>query len=252
MIVFKFNFGSITHLKKMHRMKNVLALVLFSLLMFTSSISVAQMDTEEKESTTYFTNKAITINANERNFTGSAYENEDFVSGYVFKNGKTLASNVALRYNAKRDEIEVKRKVSSSNESARVLVKNDDIYIKILNKVFVYSPVREGIAKAGYFMVLHDGTNYSLYKKLTKKFLEGREAINSITRDTPPAFQNKEVYYLVNKVDGSFTAFPKSKKGKLKIFDSNKKEVKAFVKENRLNIKKDYDLAKLVKYYDTL
>jgi len=233
-------------------MKNVLALVLFSLLIFTSSISVAQMDTEEKESTTYYTNKAITINPSERNFTGSAYENEDFVSGYVFKNGKTLASNVALRYNAKRDEIEVKRKINSSNESARVLVKNDDIYIKILKKVFVYSPVREGIDKAGYFMVLHDGTNFSLYKKLTKKFLEGREAINSITRDTPPAFQDKEVYYLVNKVNGSFTAFPKSKKGKLKVFDSNKKEIKAFVKENRLNIKKDYDLAKLVKYYDTL
>ena len=233
-------------------MKNVLALVLFSFLMFNASTSFAQMGTEEKESTTYLTNRAITINANELNFSGSAYENKEFASGYVFKNGKTLASNIALRYNAKRDEIEVKNSLNSSNESARVLVKNDDIYIKILNKVFVYSPVKEGIEKAGYFMVVHEGANYSLYKKLTKKFIEGREAINSITRDTPPAFRDKEVYYLVNKTDGSFVTFPKSKKGKLKIFSSNKKEIKTFVKTNRLNINKGYDLAKLVKYYDTL
>ncbi|MEM7086437.1 MAG: hypothetical protein AAF489_09655 [Bacteroidota bacterium] len=233
-------------------MKNVLALVLFSVLAFNASTSFAQRSTEETESTNYITNKAITINANERNFSGSAYENKEFASGYVFKNGKTLASNVALRYNAKRDEIEVKNSLKSSNQSARVLVKNDDIYIKILNKVFVYSPVRKGIDKAGYFMVVHEGANYSLYKKLTKKFIEGREAINSITRDTPPAFQNKEAYYLVNKVDGSFTVFPKSRKGKLKVFSENKKEIKSFVKSNRLNVNKGYDLAKLVKYYDTL
>lgn len=233
-------------------MKNVLALVLFSLLVFNTSTSFAQMVTEEPGSINYLTNKAITINANERNFSGSAYENKEFARGYVFKSGKTLASNIALRYNAKRDEIEVKSSLSSSNESARVLVKHDDIYIKILNKVFVYSPVREGIEKAGYFMVIHEGTNYSLYKKLTKKFIEGREAVNSITRDTPPAFRNKEVYYLVNKLDGSFTVFPKSKKGKLKVFSENKKEIKNFVKSNRLNVNKDYDLAKLVKYFDTL
>jgi hypothetical protein len=233
-------------------MKNVLALVLISLLVFNTSTSFAQMGTEEQESTNYLTNKAITINPAESNFSGSAYENEEFVRGYVFKDGKTLASNVALRYNAKRDEIEVKKSLNASNESARVLVKNDDIYIKILNKVFVYSPVRKGIDKAGYFMVIHEGANYSLYKKLTKKFLEGREAANSITRDTPPAFQDKEVYYLVNKTDGSFTIFPRSRKGKLKVFATNKKEIKNYVKSNRLNINKDYDLAKLVKFYDTL
>ena len=148
--------------------------------------------------------------------------------------------------------MEVKNSLNSSNKNARVLIKSDDIYIKILNKVFVYTPVKEGIDKAGYFMVLQEGDNYSLYKKITKKFIEGRESINSITRDTPPAFENKVVYYLVNKSDGSFTKFPKSKKGKLKVFTQHKKEIKDFVISNSLNLKKDYALAKLVKYYDTL
>ena len=233
-------------------MKNVLSITIFSLFFLTSFFASAQMDTDEADTDRYYTNRAITINANERNFSGSAYENKEFMNGYVFKNGKTLASNVALRYNAKRDEMEVKNSLNSSNANARVLVKSDDIYIKILNKVFVYTPVKEGIDKAGYFMVLQEGDNYSLYKKITKKFIEGRESVNSITRDTPPAFKNKVVYYLVNKSDGSFTSFPKSRKGKLKVFTQYKKEIKDFVKSNSLNLNKDYALAKLVKYYDTL
>ena len=233
-------------------MKNVLSITLFSLFFLTSFFASAQMGTDEADTDRYYTNKAITINANESNFSGSAYENKEFMNGYVFKNGKTMARNVALRYNAKRDEMEVKNSLNSSNKNARVLIKSDDIYIKILDKVFVYTPVKEGIDKAGYFMVLQEGDNYSLYKKITKKFIEGRESINSITRDTPPAFENKVVYYLVNKSDGSFTKFPKSKKGKLKVFTQHKKEIKDFVISNSLNLKKDYALAKLVKYYDTL
>lgn len=210
------------------------------------------MGTEEDDTIKFMSNKPITIVPEESNFSGSAYENEEFVNGYVFNDGKILASNIALRYNAKRDEVEVKRSLTTSNADARVLVKNSDIYIKILNKAFVYSPVREGISKAGYFVVLHEGDNYALYKKISKKFMEGRESVNSITRDTPSVFKNIETYYLVDKESGAFTLFPKSRKGKLKVFTENKKEIKEFVQSEKLNINKDYALKKLVKYYDTL
>lgn len=233
-------------------MKNFLSIALFSFLFLTTSLSVAQMGTEEVGATHYMTNRPITINPNERNYSGSVYENEEFTNGYVFKNGKTLASNVALRYNAKRDEIEVKKSLRVSNSSAKVLIKHEEIYIKILNKLFVYSPIKEGIDKAGYFMVLQEGDNYALYKKIEKEFLEGRESVNSITRDTPPAFKNVEIYYLVNKANGNFNKFPKSRKGKLKVFNQNTKEVKNYVNANKLNVNKEYALVKLVKFYDTL
>ena len=233
-------------------MKNILPIAVFSFLFLTTSISLAQMGTEEVGATHYMTNKPITINPNERDYSGSVYENEEFANGFIFKNGKTLASNVALRYNAKRDEIEVKKSIRVSNSTARVLLKQEEIYIKILNKLIVYSPIKEGIDKAGYFMVLQEGDNYALYKKIEKKFIEGRESVNSITRDTPPAFKNVEIYYLVNKANGSFNQFPKSRKGKLKVFTQNTKEVKNFVNVNKLNVNKEYALAKLVKFYDTL
>lgn len=233
-------------------MKNILPIALFSFLFLSTSLSVAQMGTEEVGAIHYMTNKPITINPNARNCSGSVYENEEFVNGYIFINGNTLASNVALRYNAERDEIEVKKSLRVSNSTAKVLLKHEDIYIKILNKLIVYTPIKDGIDKAGYFMVLQEGDNYALYKKIQKKFIEGRESVNSITRDIPPAFKNVEVYYLVNKAKGSFNKFPKSKKGKLKVFSQNTKEVKNYVNTNKLNVNKEYALAKLVKFYDTL
>ena len=223
-----------------------------TLFFLATTVASAQMVIEEDDSGTYMSNKPITIVPEERNFSGSAYENDEFENGYVFKNGRILASNVALRYNAKRDEVEVKSSLTTSNENARVLLKKSDVYIKIMNKVFVYSPVHEGMNKAGYFLVLHEGDNYALYKKLSKKFIEGRESVNSITRDTPPAFKNIETYYLVDKESGNFTLFPKSRKGKLNVFTQNKKEIKEYVKSERLNINKDYALKKLVNYYDSL
>lgn len=233
-------------------MKKLLPLFFFSIFSLSASLTFAQMGMEETGDSQFLTNKQITLSRVPGNVTGSVYENKEFIPGYVFRDGKTLASNVALRYNAKRDEVEVKKTVSTANSQARVLRKNEDLYIKIRNKVFVYAPVTEGNEKAGYFMVLQEGDHYSLYKKIEKEFLEGRESVNSITRDTPPAFKTKEIFYLVNKADGSFAKLPKSRKGKLKLFTDNKKKVKEYINDNRLNINKDYQLIKLVKYYDTL
>ncbi|MBT8255251.1 MAG: hypothetical protein KJO23_01810 [Bacteroidia bacterium] len=232
-------------------MKNFFAIAFTFVLLLTSSTSFSQMSMEP-ETTDYLTNKAIAIYPNANNVTGSVYENQDFVQGFIFKNGKALASNVALRYNAQKDEIEVMATKDAPLRTARVLVKSSDIYSKLMNKVFVYSNKREGLDKAGYFIVLYEGDTYALYKKLTKKFIEGRESVNSITRDVPPSYSDKEFYYLVNKVDGSFTAFPKSRKGKLNMFIRNKKAVKDFIAQNKLNINKDYALKKAVKFYDEL
>ncbi|MEM7187337.1 MAG: hypothetical protein AAF466_11825, partial [Bacteroidota bacterium] len=191
-------------------MNKFLSLSMFALLFLSFTTAFAQQRMDEEDSSMYLSNKPITIVAAEQNYAGSAYENEEFVNGYVFKDGKILASNVALRYNAKRDEVEVKPTISSPDANARVMVKNSDIYIKILNKAFVYSPKQEGIEKAGYFIVLHEGDHYALYKKISKKFYEGKESVNSITRDTPPSYRNVETYFLVDKENGNFTLFPKS------------------------------------------
>jgi len=64
-------------------MKNILPITVFSFLFLTTSLSLAQMGTEEVGTTHYMTNKPITINPDERDYSGSVYENEEFANGFV-------------------------------------------------------------------------------------------------------------------------------------------------------------------------
>ncbi|MBW2938655.1 hypothetical protein KXJ69_11090 [Aureisphaera sp. CAU 1614] len=227
---------------------------LFStLLLLTLSFSAfAQMETEEEAKDKYLTNVPITINSEAVNYSGSAYENEEFVLGTVYKSGRIVASNVALRYNALRDEVEVKSSIDAPNSTARVMMRNPDIYVKMLNNVFVYAAPKEGLDRPGYFLVLFEGESADLYKKISKEFVEGMAATTSLTRDIPSSYKEKEAYFLLNKNTNSFQEFPSSRNAKFGLFDDKKKELKTYTKEERLNINKEYALIKLVKYYNTL
>jgi hypothetical protein len=224
-----------------------------SLLLITLSLGgYAQMETEEETKDKYLTNVPITINSEAINFSGSAYENENFVLGNVYKSGRIVASNVALRYNALRDEFEVKASIDAPNSTAKVMMRNPDIYVKMLNNVFVYAAPKEGVDRPGYFMVLFEGENADLYKKISKEFIEGMAATTSLTRDIPSSYKEKEAYFLLNKKANTFQEFPSSRNAKFGLFKDKKKEIKNYSKEERLNINKEYALVKLVKYYNTL
>ncbi|MEZ4875651.1 MAG: hypothetical protein R2793_09460 [Flavobacteriaceae bacterium] len=225
----------------------------FFLLSLGISLSAnAQMGTDENTNDQYLTNTRITFKPEEVHYVGSAYENEDFVKGNVFKNGKVIANQVGIRYNALRDEMEIKTDISQSNTSARIMIKSPDIYVRILNKMFVYSPQKEGIDKGGYFISLFEGDKAHLYKKITKEFVAGMEATTSITRDIPDSYKERETYYLFDKNLGVFHEFPNSKGGKLSLFKDQKKAVKEYTKKEKLNLNKEYALIKLVRFYNTL
>ncbi len=221
-------------------------------LFFLTFATFAQMETEEVVSETYLSNQSITFEPEEVFYAGSAYENDAFARGTIFIKGRVVESNVLLRYNALRDEMEVKMDPNASDATAKVMVKDPDIYTRILNKIFVYSPKKEGIDYPGYFLVVYEGEHYMLYKKITKDFIEGTKSMNSMTRDIPNMYKEKEFYYLVNKKTGTFVLFPNSRNGKLALFGNKKKQVKAFVNNERLNINKEWALKKTVLYYDSL
>lgn len=214
--------------------------------------SFAQNETEEINTDQYLTNKSITFKPEEVHYAGSAYENDKFVSGYVFKNGRMLASNIGLRYNAFRDEIEVKTNIDAPNTSAKVMMRNPDIYVKLLNKLIVFSPAKEGISRPGYFIVLAEGEKADLYKKLSKEYIEGSESMTSLTRDIPSTYKEKETYYFVDKKTGAFEELPTGKNAKFALFKDLKKQMKAYADKERININKEWGLKKIVNHYNQL
>jgi hypothetical protein len=184
-------------------------------------------------------------------YTGTPYNHPSYLPGNVYKDKELLATNVALRYNAIADEIEIKESLEDSDKDAKALTKSPDIYVKIVNDIFVFVPYDGGIEDGGYFQVLSEGKKYDLFKKVKKDFSAAKKATTSITRDIPAKFTDKPVYYIVTK-EGKFYELPSSKKKKLKVFSDNENLVKKYVNSNNLDLNDEKDLIRIVKYYDSV
>ena len=186
-----------------------------------------------------------------KSYKGTPYNNPNYLLGNIYKEGKLLANNIAIRYNAIADEMEVKQNPSDSDDDARVLTKSQDIYVKIIDAIYVFVPYQGGIEKGGYFQVIFEGNNIALYKKHVKDFSPEKKATSSITKTLPAVFKDKPVFYLVTK-KGTFYQLPKSKSKKLKVFGEKQNKMKDFTKQNSLDLNKEQDLLTAIKYYDTL
>lgn len=186
---------------------------------------------------------------NTDSYTGTPYNNPSYLPGTVYKGKDLLATNVALRYNAVADEIEIKESIDTPDSEAKALTKSPDIYVKIVNDIFVFVPYKGGVEGGGYFQVLFEGNKYDLFKKHVKDFTPEKKASTSITRDIPAKFADKPVYYIVTK-DGKFYELPSSRKKKLKVFSDNMNLVKEYVNENGLDLNIESDLLRVIKYYD--
>lgn len=183
-------------------------------------------------------------------YTGTPYNHPSYLPGNVYKGKDLLATNVALRYNALADEMEIKESLDTSDKDAKALTKSPEIYVKIANKdIFVFVPYDGGIEGGGYFQVLMEGNKIDLFKKVKKEFTPAKPANTSITRDIPAKFADKPVYYIVNK-EGKFFELPSSKKKKLKVFAENEKMMKNYVNSNSLDLNDEKDLIRAIRYYD--
>ena len=186
-----------------------------------------------------------------KTYKGTPYNNPSFLLGNIYKEGKLLADNLAIRYNAVADEMEVKQILNSDDENARVLTKSQDIYVKIVDDIYVFVPYQGGVENGGYFQVIFEGSQIALYKKHIKDFKPEKKATSSITKTLPAVFKDKPVFYLVTK-SGKFYQMPKSRSKKLKVFGEKQNQMKAFTKQNNLDLNKQEDLLTAVKYYDSL
>lgn len=177
-----------------------------------------------------------------------AYANVNFVPGKIFQKDQLIKDNVPMRYNAYADEIEIKK--NSFTENYNALLKDPNIFVKIGNDIYVFIPFEGSNEKGGYFNVLKEGKTYDLYKKTTAIYREPKKASTSYERDTPPSFEKSVKYYLVK--DGKFLEMPSRKSKVLKMMGKKKSEIKAFIKENNIDLDKEADLIRLVSYFDSL
>lgn len=211
---------------------------------------MAQNITNEQRATAEFlSSKTTPVFKGYKNTMGSIYANKEFQTGSVYKDGTLVASNVALRYNVQAEEIEMK--ANTNTTVANVIKTSENISVRILNDDFVYLISPDKNQKAGYFMVIAEGGKLTVYKKIIKDFIEGKESANSYSRDVPDTFKEKEQLYIVSAA-GSLTKLPKGKTKREKLLVSQQKQMSSYIQTNNLNLRKEKDFNKALDYFNAL
>jgi hypothetical protein len=231
-------------------MKKILYNVIIVLFIFSTITKGQSQNLASQRQVALFTDNLDRNNTNSiynpsnpENYDGTPYYTDNFILGNVYLENEVILSNVALRYNAIADEIEHKETLTSDDKEAKSLVKSKDIYATIMKDTFAFIPFK------GYYLVVFDGTNFSLLKKITKKYFPAKKAKNNYETSTLAKFEDRFSYSIYTK-NGEMVEFPKSKSKKLKAFGNSEKLIKDYIKEKDLDLNKEKDLKKVIIYLD--
>ena len=174
---------------------------------------------------------------------------EKFNKGIItLHNDSTI--EVSVNYNAFVDAFEFEKENTIYTLTNSYSIKE----IEIQGKVFVYRAYlnSKGEVAEGYLEVLVTGINCQLYKKFRKNFLDPVPSETHFNIAKPARFSQIESFYFIEL--GSDIRYLKtnSKNSFITSFKDYKTELKHFVKDNKLNQKKESDLIQIIDFYNSL
>ncbi len=224
-------------------MRNTFLLAIPALMI--SYNSTAQGSPAMELPTVYVQNTVTGSNRLPTNVIGSPYLNEEFVIGTVsIKDSESYQTY--LRYNAFNDELEMR-----NGNTTNAVMKRDYISVSLGGDVFsVHAYAYDGGIKNGYFNALNEG-NAVLLRRREVILQAGQAATSSYSKDTPPRFELQEYYYIsINKE----TAQPVklNKKGITEVLSDQNADIAAYIKKNKLKLKSEAEVLKLLEHYNSL
>lgn len=229
-------------------MKNI-SLVFFILFSLTLS---AQSDYQISNQLDFFRSNKIAKGEIKRTLTeadikGSPYFNDDFINGNVYTTSKTMFSDIPLRLNIFNDQMEFK---SPEGNIAAIATPEIIEKVTIEDHVWFYAPYSTAKKiKRGFLKLLVNGEA----KLYVRPIVEFKDAVPpSGYKDAEPAQFKKQAdtYYL--RFGEEAAQLIENKKDLEKVFPDHKKEIAAFIKNNKINHRKEDKLKELVDYYNSL
>jgi len=182
---------------------------------------------------------------------GSPYMDNTFSKGQLYY-GDEQVGNIYFRYNAYNEEIEIKQQ-NLEGEPIRGLGKDKKIRLvangeSMSFKTFVDS---QGNTQNGYLTLLSDG-DYKLYKHIDVVFKEAKKAENSFVKGKPAKFIQFVEYYLEGPDGKRIDQVELNNKKVLNVISEDKKaSLSSFLKENKLKIKGEQDLMKVLSFLNS-
>lgn len=164
---------------------------------------------------------------------------------------KKLDNRVFLaRYNANLGEMQIKRE---NDTIALVNTEELELTFTQSNKVYKTHSYtnNEDVSKRGFLVVLMESDSLALLKEEVVKFYNKKPPSNSYEKMKPAEFRRlSDVYYY--RSGNNISLLPQKRKDFLKLFPNQESEIKSFIKENKINLKKEDELITLFNYIENL
>ena len=175
---------------------------------------------------------------------GSPYLNEDFTVGTVYIENEQ-PYQAQMRYNAYQDEIQVK-----STKGISSLFKRAYVWALIGGEMFKIEEYEtRGQTTKGYFIELNEG-QARLLKRIVHEFKEAEEATSSYSKGKPPRFDQEITYYL--SIKGAPAKEVKLRKKDILAYLANNGDTENYAKKNKLKLKTEEEVIRLLGYYNSL
>lgn len=192
------------------------------------------------------------INPDDSKAIGTPYINDSFEEGDVIINNKVQLTE-KMRYNAYRNEIEVLDKKSS--DSYYSLLKRAYISVKIGNVPYTIYTYKDsnGSVRTSYFSTLNQGSLQLLFKP-EAILRQGRKPTTSYEKYVQPKYVwNNSYYILDNGKESESRHAIKVKLKKNSILDftgGRKEEMKKYIKDQNLNLRREEDVISFLNYFN--
>lgn len=187
------------------------------------------------------------VSAKDESIEGSPYLTDAYspITISTEKNKKQLQA----RYNAFTGDMEILNKENGASYVLNRKITNYDVIFQASKKVYRSYKHRteNGGLNHDFFLVLSDG-NISLLKKESIKLSKKVEATTSYDKERPAKYKKERDTYYVKIGEKYPVKMTAKKKDISNLFPSHAKDILNHIKTNKLKVKQEKDLVKLVKF----
>lgn len=160
---------------------------------------------------------------------------------------KSGTFDTKLRYNAYTDALEFKK----SNDLFELL-KSPTSHARINGDYYYYCnfKTQRGLKKSGYYVLVELNEKYRIYKKYSVEITKPDPKGSVSGTSSPGKVRIRTKYFL--EEHGIIMELPMNKKEILAALSDKEEELKKYIKKNRIKVRKEEDLVRLVSRYNAL
>lgn len=177
---------------------------------------------------------------------GTPFLDEDFNPGKITTQDNVIYTEIPLRYNGYTDDLEFRKGEDSYNIDPKTSVKRAEFG----GRTFTCLSFDDGKKlKNGFFEILTDGKAILLVK-YTVKFVE-KDQVKAFAEPKPARFDPAlKEYYIA--IDNGPAQLISNKKGLLEMFGDKKGSMESYISKNKIPVRGDDALTKIVVHYNSL